>query len=152
MPAIISLSPSQRKTWLTYLIQPAVLIFLPHYNTDGTYLEASTSLKLSSGGGGGEGSEENSKLSWPCIWNGIHTAIDYFVFSAAPRSVNIRGLQQNMKLAFSPQPLQYIAWRSSSSHCVPVHVPVRQTKTLTYGSTNSHNQDTPNIGPHGPTT
>ncbi len=43
---------------------------------------------------------------WPCIRNRIHPAIDYFVFSGAhPRSVNIRGLQQNMKLAFSPHPL-----------------------------------------------
>lgn len=43
---------------------------------------------------------------WPCIRNRIHPAIVYFVFSGAhPRSVNIRGLQQNMKLAFNPHPL-----------------------------------------------
>lgn len=53
---VISLSISEVDTVLSYLIRPAVLIFLPHYNTDGTYLEASTSLKLSSGGGeGGKG-------------------------------------------------------------------------------------------------
>lgn len=36
-----------------------------------------------------------------CVRHWIHTAIDYFIFSeAAHRSVNIRGLQQNMKLTF----------------------------------------------------
>lgn len=36
-----------------------------------------------------------------CHW--IHTAIDHFVFrEAAHRSVDIRGLQQNMKLTFRP--------------------------------------------------
>lgn len=45
IPTVISYTISererdrQRATWLSYLIQPAVLIFLPHYNIDATYQE-----------------------------------------------------------------------------------------------------------------
>ena len=70
IPTVISYTISeretdrQRATWLSYLIQPAVLIFLPHYNIDATYQERLAPLWSCLRGSGGEGgSEENSKLN-----------------------------------------------------------------------------------------
>lgn len=92
--------------------------------------EPCSALKFSFQGGGLCGRRQipnwtlGMQACWPCIWNRIHPAIDYFVFSGAhPRSVNIRGLHQNMKLAFSPHPLHASALLfMSRCECMCVNV------------------------------